>query len=283
MQALERKRIFQYSERHSYMGFDVEIHKPEQSKLVSSVPVLVASGFGSSAESMGLVLHTLAKRGRIALCPDFRIGCEPRKLRFLPDVDCAKRRAIWHTALFEGYVHAEVSKVDVIAHSKGAIDVIMVAKDHPEYFRNIVLVAPGGIHPGLGFFSTLRNLIKGEKRDHHDKEQLFLEGTDLTRKLIDRNNVIGRAYKKYLPGLIFENITSARQSIDQYFNDLRAKGVRIAIVAMRGDAWFPLDYLKHEEMKGKVEFVPIDGFHGQMKFVPNTCRAVINVLTAMGY
>ncbi|MBI2330271.1 hypothetical protein HYU94_02690 [Candidatus Daviesbacteria bacterium] len=266
------ERIYPPTECRSFPGFNLEIYWPKNQ--IFSVPVLVAAGFSSNAESMQLVSHELALAGFIALCPEFKIGYEPRRLGFLPDVDRAKRKAILHTI-------GDFGPVDVIAHSKGAIEIISVARDYAS-FRNILLVTPGGVHPNRGFFSVAWNLIMGDFRNHKHKKQLEQEGGVIT-DLLRVNSKISKAYRKNKTRVILENLTSAAVSIDQYFSELQRRGIKIAIVAQEDDGYFSPDYLNPQggDIKGVERFVVLPGVHGAMKFVPKSCREIICILKEM--
>lgn len=275
------ERIFPPSEIHEYHSFNVEMYRPKVQ--VFPRPVLLGAGFGANAETMQFLAHELSLQGFVAFCPDFRPGYEPRKLTLLPDVDRAKREAILGTIFYEAATDERYNPpVDVIAHSKNAIDTILVAKDHPEYFRNILLVAPGGIHPGRGFFAVALNLVTGDRRDHQHKAKLRRQG-GITADLLKVNSEVSKAYRRSKVRVFLETLTSARVSIDQYFPKLQKAGVRIAIVAQEEDAFFQPHYLnpEGEQIPGVERFEVLPGVHGAMKFVPESCRRVIDILKVM--
>ncbi len=193
----------------------------------------------------------------------------------LPDVDRAKRDAIREIVQVFG-------PVDVISHSKHAIDLIPVVREQPDSFRNIALVAPGGVHPGRGFFAVLRNLVMGDRRDHRHKSELKKAG-GLTSDLIEANSRVSKVYRGSKLRVLLENLTSARVSINQYFPELQRKGVRIVIVAQEEDAFFQPHYLnpEGEQIPGVERYEVFPGFHGAMKFIPESCKRVVEVLKDM--
>ena len=265
------------SERIKCRGFDILRYKPET--LVSPIPVLVAPGFGTSADTYGLLLAELQSAGFVGLCPDYRWGAtgEPKKLLFLPDVDRAKYQALLATIEHEGYPNEQgVRQVNVIAHSKGAIDIISVARNHPENFRNILLVAPGGVRDSnKGYVPELVRLAFADRRDRRDKARVEARGGEEAEwLLINKKSAV--AYKRHWVRYFLESIT-ATKIIYQDFQYLRARGIRIALIAQESDSMFPLD--SYLFVKDNVDsFVELPGIHAEIKFNPAIARRLIDML-----
>lgn len=241
------------------------------------VPVVVGPGFGTNSEAYALLINQLAERDHTVLCPDVIVGREPMILGKIPRVIQAKRDALRNT------IEYVAKPVDAIVHSQYAIVSILEARKYPDYFRNMVLNAPGGIHPGRGFLATLSNLVEGDRRNHKDKAQLELEAEEVTADLIKINDQIGRRYRKSRMRLVLETLTSASVTIDQHLPYLQYSGVQIVIAAQEKDAYFPPHYLNPSGSRiwGVEKFEVLPGIHGAMKFIPESAQAIVDILESM--
>lgn len=256
-------------------GFDILRYEPDA--LVNHrAPVLVAPGFGTSAGTYGLLLEELQSAGFVGFCPNYKWGepGEPRKLLVLPDIDKAKYQALLATIEYER--SNGVRQVDVIAHSKGAIDIVAVARDYPGYFRNIYLVAPGGVRDSnKGYIPELARLLVADRRDRRDKAKVEArEGETAKWLLINKMSAV--AYKRHWLRYVVESIT-ATKVIHQDFQYLRDRGIRVVLIAQESDSLFPLESYRFAESYVD-SFVTLPGIHAEIKFNPAIAERLIEML-----
>ena len=267
-------------ETHHFPRFDLLKLTPE--KPISPIPVLVAPGFGSNAESYQLLMEVLSVRGFIAMCPNYEYGMrgEPRKFLVLPDVDKAKQQVLLAAIQAEGYPNEQgVKQVNVVAHSKGAFDVASVAIEHPEHFRNIIMVAPGNLRPKMSILQGIRTLSRSDHRDKEDKARLVAEGGDVARRVL-ANNAYGASYKSDRMRYLVEGFTSATKSMQDFIPELRRRGVRVMIVAQTDDAFYSPESFGF--IRDSIDgFVQVPGIHGEIKFRPDVSQRVSDLLQSL--
>lgn len=262
------------AEKIELTGFDLIKVTPD--KPSTNIPVLIAPGFATPAQDLHLIIEVLASQGFTALCPDYKYGYagEPKKpfpFSRLPNVDLAKQRVISALA-------TELGPLDVISHSKGAIDVVAAAKRTPLLFRNIIMDAPSGIH-NWNRAEAVARLRLGETRDGQDKKRLKQEGqfTDWLeahqgRATQYRQNFFWQCYT--------EIFTGAAASIHRDLQPLRDNGIKIVIVAHEGDSMFPLKTYREVLGDDAEDFIIRPGIHGSIKFDPEVGFFIADLLKA---
>ncbi|MBI3627851.1 MAG: alpha/beta hydrolase [Candidatus Sungbacteria bacterium] len=122
-------------------GSQVKIYdlKPEQPK--SQVPTYFAMGWSETPTALRENLIGLAEEGRHVIASDTPHGLETNEEGL--DYNMAELRKM--TGLMQTLETKEIEKVDVVAHSEGAVFTAIAASLHPEKFRNIVFVNPAGM------------------------------------------------------------------------------------------------------------------------------------------
>lgn len=266
--------------------FDLIKRKVERP--ISNIPVLIIPGFGASGEAYRLLMEQLNSNGFDVMTFTYRYGRpgEPKKWLFVPDVDKLKQQAILE-AIREYSIQQGIKQFNVVAHSKGAMDVAWVAIKYPEYFRNIAMIAPGGLRPEpkaidiIGRIKGLTTLIEGERRDEMDKTSLITQGDVNIAKIINANNIYAARYRKDKLRRISEGITPGIKYIRKLLPELRKKGIKIAIICQKSDPMYP-PQLFDKFVRGNVDyFVEIPGIHGELKFNPKIGQLAADLLTKM--
>lgn len=198
-----------------------------------ALPVLVASGWSEGTESLRDTAQEIFNDGREVIVMDHarRGGIKASDTDF--------HREITHkaTTLLNILDDAALEKVDVIAHSEGALNTVLAASWQPERFRNIILVAPAGMIGGdtvprlVGrFASKLKyDLVKG------------------IPELKARDPKSAKRYMANPPKYFISNPAKALREvgaiahtqIDRQLPDLRDAGIRIGVLQSHSDRGFP--------------------------------------------
>lgn len=105
------------------------------------VPVILVSGWGGTPVTHKDTLRVIHVNKRRAIALKFsRTGGEIQSEKNYPQSELNKAEALLAVIDQKG-----LTKVDAIAHSEGAIVVVIAAEIAPEKFRNIVFVDPAGL------------------------------------------------------------------------------------------------------------------------------------------
>ena len=113
--------------------------KPET--VTDQIPILIAPGWSEDCQTYSKTLSTAFKLGRRALSLEYsRLSGGVIGNEGYPEVELRKARLILDALKKKG-----IDRADVIAHSEGAINVLIAAMLKPEQFRNIVLDKPAGL------------------------------------------------------------------------------------------------------------------------------------------
>jgi pimeloyl-ACP methyl ester carboxylesterase len=284
-------------ERFTINGAQVESVdiKPEHQK--DEVPVLVAPGWGATMESFEPGFEVLAKKGRRVISLD-----HPRKGGNIHDSyneDIEKwyqekgqkypdwpseelRKAQTILGLLE---EKKLDKVDVIAHSEGAINVCIAAMLHPEKFigRTIILYSPAGL---IGKDSIFR-LQKGAGANTASTKSISeVPITYAETEYLKSTTHITPDYMKANPiRALKETWTISQARIEDMLRYLREKGIRIIVVGAVDDTMFPMGSATQAGgMQKNVKKDFIDGFlavkggHMQIQVHPEIFMSAIETM-----
>ncbi|MFA5932308.1 MAG: alpha/beta hydrolase [Candidatus Paceibacterota bacterium] len=252
---------------------------PENQK--DEVPVLVAPGWGATMKSFepGIGVLAEAKRRVLSLDHPRKGGKDDADLREDMSKWCKKegqdspgwsleelRKAETILGLLD---QKKVEKVDVIAHSEGAINVCIAAMLQPEKFigRTIVLVNPAGM---IGKDNIFRlqggagaNKSRTETVSHipvTEAETEYLKSTkNITPEYINAGKI--RTVKELYA------ISQAR--IEEMLRYLHKKGIRIIVMAGVEDTMFPMAGMQKNIKKDFIDgLVSVKGGHMQIQVHP---------------
>lgn len=195
------------------------------------IPVFLACGW---SETLGMLENTIFIISKIInrriLSLDYsRLDDTHVADKRFPANDYLKARAL--ISLIE---KKNIDKVDVIAHSEGAIIVTIAAYLKPKKFRKILFIAPAGFLPYDNFYYLVFRFLK---------DTLYELSFSFQQKTFF-------AYVKYLKHsliYIFRNpIQSAKEAfgiskfkITPLLREIQDKGVDIAVIQHKEDVIFP--------------------------------------------
>lgn len=253
-------------------GADVEVGEyiPENPK--SEVPVLIAPGWSDTVEVHKKGMKILADEGRRALSLS-----HPRNGGTIADTfkeeaekypDEELRKAQNLLGLLE---QKKINRVDVVAHSEGAINACIAAMLQPEKFRSIILYAPAGL---IGNDNLLR-LMWGTMMQSKRKDLETLSGFPITEEENVQDAVIGKENLSYMvqnPLRAFkETIAISQIQIQDILKYLRSKGVHVVVMAAVEDTFFPMgDVEETKDEQGNVTSREFVGNKGMQKNVDSS-------------
>jgi len=244
---------------------ELVIVRPENS--VSPVPILLAPGFANNAESYSGFMQQMSRHGRTIVCPNYDLN-DRRRLGIFPDVNAVKEEALLSAIQQVGFPDEKgIPVVDAIAHSLGGIDLILIARKHPENFRSIVLLATNGLHPKMGIIDSVKRLYIGEKTDSIDRNRLAQQDPTAAG-IITAGKEFSKTHRQKITTIFPEVRRAGFQTIQQYFPELRAAGVKIIITRMLDDSRFlPTSYDPYVNQAD--ETISLPGIHADVKYRPS--------------
>lgn len=135
------ERQFCQKERVESSCGRVSVVDVQPETLQDQTPILIAPGWSEDCQTYRKTLNVAFKLGRRALVLEYsRLDGDAIKSKEYPEVELRKARLILDALNKKG-----IDKADVIAHSEGAINVLIAAMLKPEQFQNIVLDKPAGL------------------------------------------------------------------------------------------------------------------------------------------
>lgn len=219
------RRILSFGRNRIEM-FDIS---PRRRK--SAVPIVLVSGWGSTASILKENVLALAMQGRRVLYVNAPHGINASAK---PGYPAAELRKV--AALLLALDERRVRRVDVVAHSEGAIVAAIAAELAPARFRNLVLVNPAGLRAK----TPVDKLAARFSAD-------VLWGS--LRRIVADPSVAGVVLKAWLetgkavaadPFRSYEEAKAISSSdIAGLLSELRKREIGIAIIHAKGDRVFP--------------------------------------------
>jgi len=184
----------------------------------------------------------------------------------------------------------KIDKVDVIAHSEGAINVCIAAMLQPEKFtgRTIILYSPAGL---IGKDNIFR-LQKGAGANKSRTETMsHIPVTEAETEYLKSTAHITPDYLKANPIRAVKELFAISQAqIEDMLQYLREKGIKIIVVGAVDDTFFPMDKIQ-ENKKIKSDFsstnpgegildgfVSVSGGHMQIQTHPELYMSAIETM-----
>lgn len=238
-----------------------------------TVPVLLAPGWGDTHQSYEKSLEIIHDGGRRVLSVSHpRRGESAVQYSDFPVAEARKVQSLI------GIIDQKnLGKVDVVAHSEGAIYAIIAATLHPDKFRNLVLVSPGGLIGEDKFHKLVTRMLTSGFRDttqamrsSHEKAPFFNAARKMARYFAEN------------PKRAIEELNAiAKSDILKMVKNLHDDGIGIAIIQGENDPIFPISRIG-EVLKGSKD--SIDGFYsfkgGHNKIItePRYTKSALNAL-----
>ncbi|HLL61235.1 MAG TPA: alpha/beta fold hydrolase [Candidatus Nitrosocosmicus sp.] len=267
----------------------------QPSELKTSVPVLLSLGWGETPKVFEDVMSVLTENQRRVLALSYTGTRNVDVESSFPDIDVGKP-IIANADLDEKYPDIEVGKAmamlqmmeekgieqaDIIAHSGGAISVLIAASLNPEKFRNIVLANPAGLIGKDTFPRLVKGLTMQSLRD-----TMRLLSTDPAKKNVLRLfKEVGKfVFRHPIQGLK-EGIAISNSDIYSLIKELKEadnSSIKISIMAGVEDEIFPMQEYQDTLEKGVLDgFLSMKGGHNELHLQPVFTRSAEELLSQM--
>lgn len=249
----------------------IDLQPPEAS---SPVPILLIQGWGETPVTHEQTLNTIVNNKRRALTIKFPRRGKMEKAEDYPAVELNKAQSVLAAIDEKG-----IEKVDVIAHSEGALAAIIAADLEPEKFKNIVFFDPAGL---IGKDSTVKLATRFVY-------MLLKDGARFAKGEGSRKEKIKAALEavKYFasnPKRSFQEASAmANSDIYDMLGNLRELGIKISVIHGVDDTVFPIKrILSTAQQKGGMDtigFYSTKGDHREISIHPEKYTALaVNAL-----
>ncbi|MEX0649967.1 MAG: alpha/beta hydrolase [Candidatus Andersenbacteria bacterium] len=238
--------------------------QPEEEK--SAIPVFVAPGWAANAEVFKDNILGCATEGRRTLSLQNFHGLKAENIDEYPNAELRKVAALIQTLDEKG-----IEKIDVIAHSEGALYTTIAARLYPERFRNIVLVAPAGM---IGKDNIARLGVSFSHEIVRQTVNGVLDGS-IRKPMLRAYIESGKAMTPSPLQTVKEVFAIADSEIHNWLKELKDQGIGIAIIHGVDDKALPMERMqkvaKLEQMHG---FYSVKGGHNEIYLKPKEFTAL---------
>ena len=157
----------------------------------------------------------------------------------------------------------EIRKIDIVAHSEGAINAIIVAHLYPEKINSMILVGPGGLTENESFFELLSRFIADAFQNNIDifnldELKLFIRSFVELFKYFLSNPILG----------LLEGSAVSHTHMYQYLIELSKYNIPITIILGKKDIIFPRNKMTDLSTLNGVTIVDMEGGHNDICFHP---------------
>jgi len=181
-----------------------------------------------------------------------------------------------------------IEKVDVVAHSEGAVNAVIAAVLHPEKFRTLVLVAPAGMI-GEDTFTRLLKGFAGQSKGRG--ESMNNPDFPLEIPISETEKKVGATAAKEAIKYMAKNPVRAfregrgiaKSQIHDMLAFLHEKGVGIVVMSGVDDPVFPMERMQEIAKADMLDgFLSVRGAHGAIGEHPELyMTAADEMLTAV--
>lgn len=238
------------------------------------VPVIFAPGWSEGMVSFRRPQEVMSRFGRQSV-----IFEHPRRGgKEIASPDYPKAEMLKALALLDVIDQTGQEKVDVVAHSEGAIYTIIAARLNPDRFRNIVLVAPAGL---IGRDTFPRLMGRFSKKIFRNLRQASLDLK--VRKDILRAHLSAVAYVgNNIVRALNEARAISKLEIAEDLDWLRDKGIGIGVIQYQNDAAFPATRMQERLAGERVDrLIGIDGLHDHFLYYPSNTAFISAMLSSL--
>ena len=213
---------------------------------VKDVPLLLVSGWGETLDTTKSIVLSLARTGRRVLALEsHHLDTIVKNSEQFPQQGYVKA-----LVLLEFLNTQKIEKVDVIAHSQGAINAVIAAWVKPNVFNTLILVGPAGMLNKDEFLN-----LAGRFSSHLFYHFLFHSGQKINFSIQYIIQVFIYIFSNPLQALQ-EAVGMVNFHIAQMVRSLQKNNMKIHVVHDEDDVVFPFN-----EVKKTVHELGIENFH----------------------
>lgn len=235
--------------------------------LKSAIPIFIAPGWGETPRTFKDLMHLLFDAG-------FRVisVTHPRQdLRLITKQNISRLEFQKAEIILEIIRSLDLEKVNIVAHSEGAINAVIAAHIQPKVCKDMLLVGPGGLVENESFIELITRyadyVIRGGVRAFRDpsvRARLIRSGIE-TFKYFLMNPIMS----------LLEGSAISKTHLEGFLTDLHREGVTIGVIEGLDDIVFPIKKMKSLTDFGWIDFRPVAGDHHDLYACPQQYLSLI--------
>ena len=239
-----------------FLGHSISFVDVTPVVLKSSIPIFIAPGWGETPKTFKDLMHLLFDAG-------FRVisVTHPRQdLKLITKSNISRLESQKAEIILTALTYLNVDKVNVVAHSEGAINAVIAAHMTPAVFKDILLVGPGGLVEHEGFLELasrfIGNIIQGGTRVFTGsvaRAHMMRSGLE-TFKYFLMNPVMG----------LLEGSAISTTHLQNFLIDLHSHNISIGLILGTDDIVFPLKKMKSLTDLPWIDFHSVKGDHSDI-------------------
>jgi pimeloyl-ACP methyl ester carboxylesterase len=242
---------------------------PERTK--TNVPLMIAPGFSEGPQTLKENMRYFSGWGRRVLTYDAPYGISPEFEEYSSLKQAAKIETyeVGKAATINRVLEQkELGRVDAVGHSEGCINLIIAALEHPDRFRNLILVNPGGMVGSTTTFEFVKRVWRhfyAEKKALSEDPHMYETKTRSKHERI--HNIFADPQK---------SLRAARavvcSEIGDLLTELKGHDIGISIIHGVDDVLFPMDKIQGLANRGQFDgFYSVKGGHNDFFLNPASC------------
>lgn len=246
---------FARREKFSFPEGSVKVVDVWPDELKDDTSILIAPGWTENYDPYRRSLRVVSETGRRTLSFDYsRLGGKVGNETEYPLAEVRKAKQILNVLTAKG-----IDRVDVIAHSEGAINALIAATIDPSKFRNIVLDRPMGMVGPDNLGDLARRWFENRKREGAERSKDPEDPT--SKKRVMRRTI---SYITKNPKRAWDEIRAMEHTDTLLLlKELEGRGILFSLIAGVDDLMSPVDrQLAHAHVPWPVEgYYSVVGTH----------------------
>jgi pimeloyl-ACP methyl ester carboxylesterase len=249
---------------------------PDAESSKNTLPLMIAPGFAEGPDTLKENMRYFAGWGRRVFTCDAPYGISPEFEEYssLKQAGKLEMYEVGKAATINRVLEQKkFERVDAVGHSEGCINLVIAALEHPERFRNLILVNPGGMVGGTTTFEFVRRIWRhfcAEKKavseDPHMRETKI-------HSVGERQHNLFAEPKKSLKAAR----AVACSEINDLLLELKERGIGISIIHGVDDELFPMDNIQKTAHRGEFDgFYSVKGGHNDFFLNPEPYSMLVD-------
>lgn len=237
-------------------------------ELKFDIPIMIAPGWGGTPKSFKDVIKCLFDEGFRVIC----VNHIRHDMKLITKEGISRLEFQKADSLVSIIKHLGINKINIVAHSEGAINAIIAVQNNRDLFSKMILIGPGGIVDKEPFIELLSrfigNILLSSVSTFGDIKAIvrfFRSGVEIL-KYFSKNPMMG----------LLEGSAISHSHMKTNLNGLHSTGMYIGMIHGTEDIVFPLNKIM-ESIKDIpwIDLYQVVGDHSGIYIHPEVYVSII--------